>query len=137
MGTAVRKRNGLAVTAGILGLGSIVVVILGFLSTLIPVVGPVGLACGCGLGPLMTLLGMIFGFVGQAQIKGHPEQTGKGWAVLGIVIGILSIILSCVIVIVFIVGGGAIVGILGPQIGNVISQITTQVPGGLLSTPVP
>ncbi len=131
-GQPAQKTNGLALTAGILSIAGIVVTVIGFVSTFIPLLGPFGLACGCGLGLLMAILGLILGFIALAQLKSHPEQKGKGLAVLGIVIGILSILSICVGGILIAVGGTAALTILGPQIGNIFSQINSS-----LATPAP
>ena len=127
-----QKTNGLALTAGILGIGSIVVSLLGFLlNFVLPVIG---LGCGCGLGLLMAIVGLILGFIGQAQIKNRPGEKGKGMAVTGIVIGILTILTACVLTILVVVGGPIALTIFGPVIGNVFSEINSQL---LILTPVP
>jgi uncharacterized membrane protein len=113
----------MALTAGILGLGSIVVVLIGILANL--VLPGIGSACGCGLGLLMGIVGLILGIIGQAQIKNRPGEKGKGMAVTGIIIGILSVLAICVIPVVLVLGGGAILTFLGPQIGNIFTQITS------------
>ncbi len=49
-----------------------------------------GLIC-CGCGPF-SILGIVFSVVGLSQANKDPAQTGKGAAIAGLVIGILSLL---------------------------------------------
>jgi hypothetical protein len=112
---APRKNNPLALTAGILALSSIGVYLLGIIGNAI-LPGSGSLICS-GLGMLMNLVAFVLGIVGIAQLKNHPEQTGKGWAITGIVFGSIILFMVCII---------AVLTLLGPIIGNVFSQVNTN-----------
>jgi hypothetical protein len=114
---AVRKNNPLALWAGILGLGSIGAALLGLLLNLL--LPGIGIIICCGLALLMNLVALVLGIIGLVQLKSRPEQTGKGWAITGIVFGGLSILLICLSPIL----GTAILALLGPTIGNVFSEV--------------
>ncbi len=130
-----QKTNGLALAAGILGICGIAASLLGFLlNAILPGFASV---CGCGLGLLAAVVGLILGFVSQAQIKNHPGEKGKGMAVTGIVIGIVGLVTACLLPVLVLVGGTAVIALLGPTIGNVFSEISTQLPPDIFSTPVP
>ncbi|EEF59881.1 DUF4339 domain-containing protein [Pedosphaera parvula] len=82
-GSLPAKTNGMAITS----------LIFGILSLLI------GWAC-CG--PLLSLLGIIFGIIGISQTnKSSGTQTGKGMAITGIVLSILGLIISVIIIVIF------------------------------------
>jgi hypothetical protein len=116
----VRKNNPLALAAGILGIGSVVISILGLLvSLLLP---PVILVF-CGLGLLMDLVALVLGIIGLVQLKNHSEQKGKGLAITGIVFGALALILLCLLPVL----GTALLAILGPYVGNVFSQVSNNI----------
>jgi Domain of unknown function (DUF4190)/GYF domain 2 len=77
------KNNGMAVSSLIFGLLSFFV----------------GWLC-CG--PLFSLLGIIFGFVGISQINKNPTfQTGKGMAITGIILSIIGLIISVILILIF------------------------------------
>ncbi len=121
-------RNKLGLAAGLLGIGSVAVGLIGLLSNL-AIPGFLFLLCS-GLGILMDLTGLVLGIVALVQIRKNPGQTGKGWAITGIVFGALAVILlvlSPVLVI-------AILALLGPAIGNVFSQINSSL---MMTPPVP
>ncbi len=118
-----QKNNSLALTAGILGIASIVVSALGFLvNFVLPGVG----LCGCGLGLLAAIAGLVLGFIGQSQLKSRPAEKGKGWAITGIVIGIVSILSICVFIVLAVVFGATFLTMFGPVIGNVFSEINNS-----------
>jgi len=54
--------------------------------------------CGWILGPVSIVLGCI----ALSQIKKNPQQTGSGFAIAGIVLGILSLILVVICIVVFV-----------------------------------
>jgi len=64
---------------------------------------------------VIGIVAIILGGVSLGQIS-HKNEGGKGMAITGIVLGALSLILIPVFIIV-------ILRLLGPQIGNVFSQI--------------
>jgi hypothetical protein len=78
------KASGMAIAALVLG-------ILGF--------------CCCGF--LAGIPAIIVGFMENGKInRGESSQKGKGFAVAGIILGIISVILSCIqIVWIFFFGG--------------------------------
>ena len=108
-----QKNNGLAVAAGWLGIGSIVMYLIGLgISFVLP---QAQVICQ-GTGGLAGLVGIILGIIGLVQINKNPGQKGKGWAITGIVIGGLVICIAPVLVI-------TTLALLGPAIGNVFSKI--------------
>jgi hypothetical protein len=58
------------------------------------VVSSIALVC-CGCGPL-GVLGIVFSCIGLSQANRDPAQTGKGIAIAGIVLGIVSLVGSIV-----------------------------------------
>ncbi len=56
------------------------------------VTGIISLLCCQVLGPLPIVLGIV----ALSQIKRNPQQTGSGFAIAGIVLGILSLIIAVV-----------------------------------------
>jgi hypothetical protein len=46
--------------------------------------------------PILGPLPIVLGIVALSQIKHNPQQTGSGFAIAGIVMGVLSLILSAV-----------------------------------------
>jgi hypothetical protein len=112
----VQKNNGLALAAGWLGIGSIVMFLLGLgIGFVYP---QVTFVCQT-VAVLACLTGIILGIVGLVQIKNNPGQKGKGMAITGIVIGGLVVCAAPVIVITTLL-------ILGPVIGNVFSKINSN-----------
>lgn len=61
------------------------------------VTGIISLICCQFLGPLSLILGII----ALSQIKKDPQQTGSGFAIAGIVLGILSLIIFVVCIVLF------------------------------------
>jgi hypothetical protein len=49
------------------------------------------LPCCCYV-PICGPLAIIFGFVGLSNIKRNPQETGSGFAITGIVLGIISLL---------------------------------------------
>ena len=71
-----RTNNGLAVTGMVLGILSVV--------TVVP--------CCCCYGMPFNILGLIFSIIGLIQINTNPERyTGRGIAITGIVLSLLSL----------------------------------------------
>jgi hypothetical protein len=118
--TTDRKNNMLAMAAGILGLSSLAVSLLGFLASLLL---PAAFLVFCGLTLLMNLVALALGIIGLVQLKSHPEQKGKGMAITGIVFGAVSLLLLCLLPVL----GTALLALLGPTIGNVFSGISNQI----------
>jgi hypothetical protein len=86
--------NSLAVAAGVCGIVSIVMQLigLGLAAAFDPSIESI---CN-GIGGFAWLAGIILGIVGLVQIRRHPGQKGKGWAITGISLGILRI---CIVVV--------------------------------------
>jgi hypothetical protein len=61
------------------------------------VTGIISLLCCQFLGPLSLILGIV----ALSQIKKDPQQTGSGFAIAGIVLGILSLIIFVVCIVLF------------------------------------
>jgi hypothetical protein len=61
------------------------------------VTGILGLLCCQILGPVSIVLGLV----ALSQIKKNPQQEGSGFAIAGIVLGILSLILVIVGIVMF------------------------------------
>ncbi len=70
-------------------------------------------------GFLISILGVIFGFIALGQLKKpeHANEQGRGLAIAGIVIGFVLMVPLCVIV---------LLTLLGPSIGNIFSDITSS-----------
>jgi hypothetical protein len=58
------------------------------------VTGILGLLCCQILAPVAIVLGIV----AQSQLKQNPQQTGSGFAIVGIVLGIISLILLIVVI---------------------------------------
>jgi Domain of unknown function (DUF4190)/GYF domain 2 len=56
------------------------------------ITGIVSLLCCCGW-YLVAPVAIVLGAVALSQIKSHPELTGSGFAVAGIILGIVAIVL--------------------------------------------
>lgn len=111
VGTTIRKNNALALTSGILGICFVVLAMIGLVFPFLFLIAV-----------LPGILGLIFGIIGLVQLKKHREQAGKGWAIAGIILGALSIVTMCVFLILGVVG----LTLLGPQIGDVFSEINNN-----------
>jgi hypothetical protein len=61
------------------------------------ITGIFSLLCCQVLGPLPIVLGIV----ALSQIKQNPQQTGSGFAITGIVLGVLSLIITVVVVLIF------------------------------------
>ena len=109
------KNNGLAMAAGWLGIGAIVMAVVGFV---VQIAAPGNGAFCSGLGVLAALVGLVLGIIGLVQISKNPAQKGKGMAIMGIVVGAL---VACVAPVVI-----AVLLMLGPVIGNVFSSINSS-----------
>ena len=113
-----RKNNGAAVAAGAFGIGSIVIQLLSLgLATVDPSITSICSAAG----GIAWLAGIVLGIVGLVQIRRHPDQKGKAWAITGIVLGILRI---CI---------GVITILLLVPVGPVIGQVSTQISSTLIA----
>jgi uncharacterized membrane protein HdeD (DUF308 family) len=113
-----RKNNPLAQAAGWLGIGSAIIALIGFVITIF---FPIAFLFTCGLGILMDLVALVLGIIGLVQLKSHPEQKGKGMAILGIVFGAVAVILLCLSPVLV----TAVLALLGPVIGNVFTKINS------------
>jgi hypothetical protein len=77
--------NGFALTGFILGIVS----------------GPLSVFCCC-VGPLCSILGIIFSLIGLSQINRRPDlYGGKSFAVAGLVIAILALVFYIVMIMIF------------------------------------
>jgi hypothetical protein len=56
------------------------------------IIGIISLLCCQILGPVSIVLGIV----ALSQIKKNPQQTGSGFAITGIVLGVLSLIIAVV-----------------------------------------
>jgi hypothetical protein len=74
--------------------------------------GVLGLICCC-VGPLGSILAIVFGYIAKSQMKRSGDMDGSGMATGGIILGIIGIIL----------------GIIGTAIGLLFSLIGSRVPG--------
>jgi hypothetical protein len=104
----------------VLSIVSLVAGILGLLGMCLGVIPVVGLFCSVP-GGLFGLVAVILGIVGMNKVKTSGEK-GKGMAIAGLILGVLTLLGICVYAIISIA--------LGPVIGNVFSQINNS-----LSTP--
>lgn len=69
------------------------------------VLGIVGLIflCCYGIGIIMSILAIIFGFVAKSNIKNsYGEIKGDGFALTGIILGFLSIAIVIILILVFV-----------------------------------
>lgn len=94
----------------VLSIVSLVTGIIGFLSTCLGIFVVVGQVC---MG-LFGLAGIITGFIGLSQAKRNLEK-GKGMAIAGIILGVLTMIGLCLAI--------AIPLIFGPAISNVFYDL--------------
>jgi hypothetical protein len=100
----------------ILSIISLVGGILGLLGMCLGIIPVIGWFCSVP-GGLFGLTAVILGVVGINKIKATGEK-GKGMAIAGLVLGVLTLLGVCVYVIITIA--------LGPVIGNVFSQINNS-----------
>jgi len=106
-----RKNNSAAVAAGVCGIGSFVAQLLGLgLAAIDPSITSI---CS-GVGGMAWIAGIVLGILGLVQIRRHPNQKGKAWAITGIVLGILRI---CFVVI-------SVLLLAGPSIDIVSTRIS-------------
>ncbi len=120
---AARKANGLATTAGALGIGAVVIIVVAVIGIFISPAGfaLVGTVCA-GLSILIGIVALVLGIIGLVQIKNHPGQTGKGMAITSVVIGALSVVLLCLSPVLV----TTTLMLLGPVIGNVFTEINSS-----------
>ncbi len=97
----------------VLSIVSLVTGIIGFLSTCLGIFVVVGQVC---MG-LFGLAGIITGFIGLGQVKRNPEK-GKGMAIAGIILGVLTMIGLCLAILIPL--------IFGPVINNVFTDLQYQ-----------
>ncbi|MGA2490790.1 MAG: DUF4190 domain-containing protein [Anaerolineales bacterium] len=106
-----RKNNRAAKAAGACAIGSIMLHLIGLgLSASEPSLSGI---CGW-IDMLACLAGIILGIIGLVQIQHHPGQRSKGWAITGIVIGVLRI---------FIIPVFSVLSLLVPTIGDISMKI--------------
>jgi hypothetical protein len=102
-----------ATKTNVLSIVSLIVGIVGLLGVcvaiFIPVAGPI-----CD--GLLAIAALVTGFLGMSQ-TGKTGEKGKGMAIAGLIMGILALLSACLL--------GIGTAILGPQIGNIFSQITS------------
>jgi hypothetical protein len=100
----------------VLSIISLVGGILGLLGMCLGVIPVVGLFCSVP-GGLFGLAALILGLVGINKVKTTGEK-GRGMAIAGLILGVLTLLGLCVYVIISIA--------LGPVIGNIFSQINNS-----------
>jgi len=100
----------------VLSIISLVAGILGFLGTCLGLIPFLGWICS-GIGGLFGLAAVILGVLGINQVKATADK-GKGLAIAGLILGVLTLLGICVYIIITIVAG--------PIIGNVFSQINNS-----------
>jgi hypothetical protein len=100
----------------VLSIISLVAGILGLLGMCVGIIPVVGWFCSVP-GGLLGLAAVIMGVLGINQVKAKGEK-GKGMAVAGLILGVLTLLGLCVYIIITIA--------LGPVIGNVFSQINNS-----------
>jgi uncharacterized membrane protein len=95
---------------------SMIAGILGLIGVCVGIIPVLGWICA-GLGALLGVVALVLGFIGMNQAKKNGEK-GKGMAIAGLVLGALSLF--------GILLYGAITAMLGPVIGEVFSQINSN-----------
>lgn len=60
----------------------------------------------CCWGIPFNILSIVFGIIALSQIKRQPSQTGRGMAIAGIVLGILSLLLGIIMTLFYFSLGG-------------------------------
>ena len=76
-----------------------------------------------GGGALLGVASLVTGIIGTSQVsKSAGAEKGKGMAITGIVLGAINIIIPCALVMLM----PALAIILGPAIGDVFSQINSN-----------
>jgi hypothetical protein len=64
------------------------------------ITGVISLVCCCGIvGPIAIVLGAV----ALSQLKSHPELTGGGFAIAGIVLGIVAIVIWAALMVLFMI----------------------------------
>jgi hypothetical protein len=72
--------------------------------------GVMGLVCCC-VGPLGSIMAIVFGYIAKGQMKRSGDMDGSGMATAGIILGIIGVVLGVV---------GAVIGFLFGLIGKVV-----------------
>jgi hypothetical protein len=86
-----QEKNGLAVTAGWLGIVGVILYLIGLAITL----SSPGFAKFFPTAAMLACMaGLILGIIGLVQIRRNPAQKGKGWAITGIVIGVVLLCIA-------------------------------------------
>ncbi len=57
---------------------------------------------GFPMGPLLSILGIVFGVIGNNEIKKNPGMQGAGMAKAGIICGIVSLVLWVVGIVLYV-----------------------------------
>jgi hypothetical protein len=106
-----QKTNILAIISlvtGIVGLLGICVALF------LPIVGPICVG-------VLAIAAVVTGFIGMSQ-AGKNGEKGKGMAIAGLIIGIVSLLAACLI--------GVGTALLGPYIGNIYNEVTNSLNTG-------
>src|SRR5512137_360561 len=107
-----QKTNQFAIAAGACGIGSFVLQLIGLgLGSLNSSISSI---CN-GISGWAWIAGIVLGIIGLVQIRRHPEQKGKGWAITGIGLGVLRI---CIVTVTSLL-------LVTPIIGTVSTRIST------------
>jgi hypothetical protein len=105
---------------------SLIVGIVGLLLLCVALFTPAAVSFCPGL---LAIAAIVTGLIGMSQAPKNAEK-GRGMAVTGLVLGVVSILAACLI--------GIGHAVLGPQISNLINQISSGMMSSLLtSTPAP
>lgn len=120
------RTNQLALWSGILGIAGWVFILLNYCLGAIFTLITLGIGSICIMGvqciiPILWIIGVILGHVGLGQVN-RTGESGKGWAVTGLILGYLGLLSVLVLVVLVILGVAAGVSI--PLISTLFSGNT-------------
>ncbi|MGD0612801.1 MAG: DUF4190 domain-containing protein [Anaerolineales bacterium] len=114
-----------ATKTNVISIISLVVGIIGLLGVcvaiFIPVAGPICVG-------ILAIVAIVTGFLGMNQV-GKTGEKGRGMAIGGLILGVVTLLAACLL------GVGA--AVLGPQIGNILSQMSSGLINSGLFVPTP
>ena len=109
------KTNALALISLIVGIVGLIGICI---AIFVPVAGPICTG-------ILAIAAIVTGFLGMSQANKNAEK-GRGMAISGLVIGVVTILAACLI--------GIGHAVLGPQIANLINQMSSGMMNSLLTT---